>query len=156
MLDDYVASIFARLQPGSIMITCQRLTSLGRSTTEENDYRIKIGLEPNPSASFFEYDGNVNIGGLSTTWGGDLTNLHVWVYKRTMSIGFLCSSTKWNSISQLSSSTQRCPGNYECTNIVEGGDDFLVDTCVFCNEWTRNVKPMRLTQKKRKREITKM
>lgn len=144
MLDDYIAGIFARLKPGSIMVTCEPLTCLGRSVSEENEVRQKVGLSHDPSASFFEYEGNVEVGNHSTTWGGDLTNLYVWVYRRTSSLGFLCSSIERVPCFE----PKTCPGNNLTTNICGDGVEYcLVDKCAYC-DCTRRIRFKRGSQKK--------
>ena len=53
-LDSYLDGLFALARPGTIMVTIDRVLSLGRSLSEENEVRRRNGLQESPDASFFE------------------------------------------------------------------------------------------------------
>ena len=52
-LDDYIASCFARTKPGSILVSLERITALGRSRAEANADRKIRNLDELSDASFF-------------------------------------------------------------------------------------------------------
>jgi hypothetical protein len=79
-LDEYCAALFASMCPGSVMVTVDPLICLGRSLTEENDYRVKsLNLESHMDASYFEYN-QYSIGDHAVSWGD--SEIFVHVYKR--------------------------------------------------------------------------
>ncbi len=106
------------------MVTCWELSYLGRSTSEENEYRAKqhkLGLRESEHASFFEYrQVDIGLGGsVATTWKGGRKNFIVHVYERTASDGFLCYNPK-------------CVGSQMFTAVIQDNSDLLVDTCLYC------------------------
>jgi len=124
-LDDYIASLFARTKPGSIMVTLEKITALGRSRSEANDDRRRQNLIENDDASFFEYE-KKSIGNCAVTWTDK--DIDVWVYTR-VGVGrdsvFLCSN-------------KNCPyGHY--TSVIQSDDEgdniaLLQDSCIYCYE----------------------
>jgi len=95
-LDEYCASLFAHLSPGSIMVTVYPFYGLGRSLTEENQYRENtLKLSSHIDASFFEHETH-SIGTNAASWGD--YEVIVNVYKRVEQSNedglssFLCSN----------------------------------------------------------------
>ena len=122
-LDDFIATLFAKMKPNTIMITLDQIASLGRSVDEENKHRVNIGLTESPNASFFQCY-REHVGNCAKTWGGDLSDLYVWVYTRTDSEGFLCSDTK-------------CLGKENPTCVIQPCGFHLIDTCIYCSKSVR-------------------
>ena len=119
--DDYIATFFAKTKPGTIMATCYPILALGRSVEEENKSRVENGLSKSEKASFFECK-SFDAGCLATTWTGDTKKrLTIWMYTRTNSDCFICSSTK------------ECSKGEYYTSLFQDGNDHLVDTCLYCN-----------------------
>jgi len=125
-LDDYIASIFARTKPGSIMVTLEKIPGLGRSRSEVNADRKSNGLPESDHASFFEHR-KVNIGNGAVTWT-DVNEIVVWVYERVCEgkeSGFLCN---------------KCSDITHCTSVIQADDpmseniSLLRDSCVYCGE----------------------
>lgn len=77
-LDEYCAALFAGMRPGSIMVTIEPLICLGRSLTEENDYRVNtLNLNSHIDASYFEHSHH-SIGERAVSWGDSEVFVHVY------------------------------------------------------------------------------
>ena len=122
------------------MVTCGQIHALGKSVEEENEKRKNVNLPESHQASFFHCK-QYNVGAHSTTWGGDLKELYIWVYTRTESPGFLCPNPKCKI------------GNTVCTSFL-GNDGNIIDTCIYCKEHKR--KPSRILQKVENEESRKL
>ena len=140
-LNSYVGALFAEMRPGSIMVTLDKITCLGRSVKEENENRVRRNIEPNPNASFFEYE-RKSVGNFAVTWGGDLKEQFVWVYRRIhdgtdSNIGkFLCSKPNCNSgnkfFTMMIPSTGDEDFDFEAQKT--GFITLLREHCIYCNE----------------------
>ncbi|KAL3908866.1 MAG: hypothetical protein SGILL_008318 [Bacillariaceae sp.] len=101
-LDDYVAGLFALLQPGAIMVTFHPI-SLCLDLNEANEARRKHGMEDSANASFYEYE-RVPLGQAYKTvkWkqiSGNTKEIYVYKYRRLLQdhggeAVFLCSNPK--------------------------------------------------------------
>jgi len=138
-LDDYVAALFAGMCHGSIMVTLEPLSCLGRSLSEENSFRREVlKLEDHTDASFFECD-RQSIGKCAVTWGDN--EVFVYVYKRVVQsqtgASFICSR-KLCCASSLCITTDAIRPDGDDTDTI----GLLNDVCSVCNE-------KRMTSKRR-------
>uniref|UniRef100_A0A7S3L1R3 Histone-lysine N-methyltransferase, H3 lysine-79 specific n=1 Tax=Amphora coffeiformis TaxID=265554 RepID=A0A7S3L1R3_9STRA len=102
-LDHFIAGLFAKMSPGSIMVTLHPLT-LGHSLESAKDLRSRHGLEESDLASFF-HSRTVTLGEAKdvVSWSAGGSNrkpIQVWVYTRLEQPGtegtavFLCNNPK--------------------------------------------------------------
>lgn len=99
-LDDYVAGLFAQLEPGSIMITFHPI-NLGLDRDAANDQRKKHNLSESDNSSFFLFE-KLTLGKACKTvkWNirsGNQNEIEVYKYKRLSQPGkgkavFLCTN----------------------------------------------------------------
>jgi len=121
-LDDYIASIFARMKPGARMVTFYPLP-LGLSRKDANERRKRQpGRHCNDNASFFECE-PVNLGPNSCSWTDK--DMVAYLYKRvensvdnqaTVLSMFLC---------------EKCP-NQIPTRVICDETCLLIENCVVC------------------------
>jgi len=130
-LDDYIGTLFAMMKPGSIMVTLERIMILGRSNSEENEFRKSRGLKDGIDASFFEYEAR-SIGTDAVTWSS-VKPITVYIYRRLAqssedgSSYFLCNSKKCANTPYPTAVID--PKRNDGENIT-----LLENTCLYCNE----------------------
>jgi hypothetical protein len=84
-LDDYVAGLFATMEPGAIMVTLHPL-NMGPTRNEANAVRVKQGMKQSEYASFYDTD-RVLLGKACDTvkWNqhsGNQKNIYIYKYER--------------------------------------------------------------------------
>lgn len=120
-LDDYIAAIFARMKPGSRMVTFYPLP-LGLSLTDANNRRKRAGKPWNANASFFEYR-TENLGSSSVSWSNK--EVPVYVYTRVPN----SSNSHAPEIPMFTCENEKCQtaGSVLCEKT-----SLLVENCLVC------------------------
>ena len=130
-LDSYLAGLFALARPGTIMVTIDRVLSLGRSLSEENEVRRRNGLQESPDASFFECT-KKSLGCNAVSWSF-VNEIIVFVHTRVHQSSkdgnalFLCSDKVCNR--------DRNGKMSRPTAVVQSTEEALLhNNCIYCEQ----------------------